>query len=319
MRALTIGKKWLLPALLLVLSFASSILVEHASAQEPFLTVFILPDGSVSPSTAPIGRNEDTYSFTNDLYARIIIQKSNVILDGAGYTLRGPYNGTATNNWIVGNGPNQDPNGTFTDYIIGIDFGGKNIEGITVENLNIKNFSIGMYVWTENNTVTGNDFSDNIVGILVSGSNQTITKNYIANNQRGLFFGFNNKVTTIVPTDIEVNHNDFERNVVQLNGCGCTSINASEQPHNWDDGREGNFWSDYNGTDSNNDGVGDAPYVIDTLNLDRYPLLQSPVKLPIPTTNAPFDVIILGALFAVIAITTAFFYWRKTKSHSHGP
>ena len=85
-----------------------------------------------------------------------------------------------------------------------------------------------------------------------------------------------------------------KHNVVQLNGCGCKSINASEPPHNWDDGKEGNFWSDYNGTDSNNDGVGDTPYMIDTLNQDRYPLLQSPVKLPVPQAKVPVEVIILG-------------------------
>ena len=149
------GKMLVLVAILIVLSFAPTILVKSSSAAESFSTVFIFPDGSVSPSTAPIAQNGDKYSFTNDLYARIIIQKSNVILDGTGHTLRGPYNGTTTNNWIVGNGPNQDPNGTFTDYIIGVDFGGKNIEGITIENLNIKNFSIGMYIWTANNTITG--------------------------------------------------------------------------------------------------------------------------------------------------------------------
>ena len=174
-------------SVLLVFALSLTVLVNPSSAQQPLSTVIILPDGTVSPSTAPITQNGDTYTFTDNLYARIIIQKSNIVVNGAGYTLRGPYNGTATNNWVVGEGPNQDPNGTFADYIIGIDFGGENVDGITVENLNIKNFSIGMYVWTKNNTVKGNDFSDNIVGILVSGSNQTITKNYIANNQRGFF------------------------------------------------------------------------------------------------------------------------------------
>ncbi len=268
--------KMLVLSVLLVLALSPTVLVNPSNAQQPLSTVIILPDGTVSPSTAPITQNGDTYTFTDNLYARIIIQKSNIVVNGAGYTLRGPYNGTATNNWVVGEGPNQDPNGTFADYIIGVDFGGENVDGITVENLNIKNFSIGMYVWTKNNTVKGNNFSDNIVGLLVSGENQTITENYIANNQMGLFFGFNNKDTNVIPTDIEVNHNDFEHNLVQLNGCGCESINASEPPHNWDDGKEGNFWSDYNGTDSNYDGLGDTPYIIDSLNRDRYPLLQSP-------------------------------------------
>jgi len=315
MRELQTGKMLVLLVVLLLLALAPTVLVNISSAQQPLSTVIILPDGTVSPSTAPITQKGDTYTFTDDLYARIIIQKSNIILDGAGYTLRGPYNGTATNNWVVGEGPDQDPNGTFADYIIGVDFGGKNVDGITVENLNIKNFSIGMYVWTKNNTVTGNSFSDNIVGMLVSGSNQTITENYIAQNQRGLFFGFNNKVTATVPTDIEVNHNDFQNNVVQLNGCGCTAINASEPPHNWDDGKEGNFWSDYNGTDSNNDGVGDAPYMVDALNQDRYPLLQSPVKLPVAPTKVPVEAIILG-VSATVVVVAALLIWRRTKSHT---
>jgi parallel beta-helix repeat protein len=301
----------------LVLFLAPVSLIKLASAQEFFSTVIILPDGTVSPSTTPIVKNGYTYTFTDDLYARIIIQKSNIILNGGGYTLRGPYNGTATNNWVVGEGPNQETNGTFADYIIGIDFGGANVEGITIENLNIKNFSIGMYVWTKNNTVKGNDISDNIVGILVSGSNQTIIGNYVANNQRGLFFGFNNKITTSVPTDIEVNHNDFENNVVQLNGCGCDIANVSEPLHSWDDGKEGNYWSDYNGADSNNDGIGDAPYVIDALNLDRYPLLQSPVKLPVVETKVPVEAIYAAVLIAAfVAIAALIIYSRRSKNHT---
>jgi parallel beta-helix repeat protein len=40
-----------------------------------------------------------------------------------------------------------------------------------------------------------------------------------------------------------------------------------------DNGFEGNYWSDYNGTDSNQDGIGDTPYVIDANNTDHYPLM----------------------------------------------
>jgi hypothetical protein len=44
----------------------------------------------------------------------------------------------------------------------------------------------------------------------------------------------------------------------------------------WDNGfpSGGNYWSDYTGTYTNGDGIGDTPYVIDANNQDRYPLMN---------------------------------------------
>ena len=313
MKALSIGKVLVLAAVFLVLALAPVVFVKSASSQAPLPTVFIRADGTVSPSTAPIVQSGNTYTFTDNLYAAVKIQKSNIVLDGAGYTLSGPYNGTAMDVWVIGQGPDQLPNGTFAQYIIGIDLASASVEGVTIENLNVKNFSIGMYIWTPNNTVTANAVSNNIVGILLSGSNQTVTKNYIADNQRGLFFGFNNK-GDIIPSDIVINHNDFENNVVQLNGCECKDPNSTEPPHCWDNGREGNFWSDYNGTDTNHGGVGDTRYFIDVLNQDRYPLMQSPVKLPVPAAKFPVEAIVLGASASVILAVAGVAYRRRKKT-----
>ena len=67
----------------------------------------------------------------------------------------------------------------------------------------------------------------------------------------------------------------------------------------WDNDKEGNYWSSYNGTDRNNDGIGDAPYTLGGNNTDRYPLMQ----LYVPQT-ATFDAA-TGQLFFTLAITAA--------------
>ncbi len=52
----------------------------------------------------------------------------------------------------------------------------------------------------------------------------------------------------------------------------------------WDDGSAGNYWSDYNGTDADMDGIGDTPYNITSMAVvqDRYPLMN-----PRPSLTGP--------------------------------
>lgn len=74
-------------------------------------------------------------------------------------------------------------------------------------------------------------------------------------------------------TNIHADNNTFFHNNF-LNNTKHVGKNWPEYGSNiWDNGEEGNFWSDYNVTDNNHDGIDDSPYIIDATNIDHYPLM----------------------------------------------
>jgi parallel beta-helix repeat protein len=294
-------------ALAILLSSLAMIMIvaipahSEASAQ----TIFIRADGSIDPPNAPLTLDGNIYTFTSNAYSPLVVQKPGITIDGAGYTLQGRYNGTKEDTWMIGDGPTS--NGTKVLWTIGIDMAKDTIGNLTIKNLKIQNFSIGMYLWTKGNIITGNTVKDTIVGILLAGNENTITQNRIMNNDYGVFFGSNNPGN--VPSNLDISQNCFANNTYQLSGCVCKTPNATENPHTWDNGKIGNYWADYNGADSNKDGIGDIPYRIDTLNIDRYPLMHDPTNQP--STNTQTTIIIAASVVAVSTIIAAISITRK--------
>jgi Periplasmic copper-binding protein (NosD) len=280
-------------------------LIPTANSQnaQTYPVIYISSNGDVTPSSTAIHHNENNYVFTEDILARgIVVQKENVTIDGAGHTLMGPYNGTKSL-WIIGEGPDQEVTNDTELWSIGVDMATNAIGGLTIQNLNIKNFSIGMYLWTNNNNIKGNAFIDCIVGILLSGDNNTLTENYIANNEDGVFFGSNQPGN--IPINLSIYNNRFVDNLVQLSGCVCSDYNTTEPFHEWDNGFIGNFWSNYSGLDHNGDGIGDTPYVIDPLNLDRYPLVKSSVEPPQASIKINHEIVlVIGAVILFLVALT---------------
>ena len=150
-----------------------------------------------------------------------------------------------------------------------------------------------------NNTLRGNIVTnDAFFSILFYwSSNNTIIENKVANNTRGIWLHSSGNNTFY--------HNNFIDNPIRADL--YLSFNNT-----WDDGYPsgGNYWSDYTGVDlysgpyqneTGSDGIGDAPYVVDDANKDRYPLIYPYGFVPSPDLNHDEKVDILDAIKAADA------------------
>ncbi len=141
---------------------------------------------------------------------------------------------------------------------------------------------------SNNNTLNGNTAnSSRLYGIdLSNSSSNTLSSNTASNNSDGITLydsSNNNKLSgntanlnrqygvyMYSASNNRIYHNNFINNTKQ----------AYDDPgtNSWDNGYPigGNFWSDYNGTDVNNDSIGDIPYNISggAGAQDRYPFMR---------------------------------------------
>jgi len=129
----------------------------------------------------------------------------------------------------------------------------------TISQCILKTASSGIYAdHADDNYIENNIIQDcDSAGIILSHSNDNdIVSNSIKNNGVGVY----------VPQFSNSNSNNIYYNDFFYN-----DQNAYEgEDNNWDDGSEGNKWSDYTGYDSGN-GIGTIPYNIPGGGTDRYP------------------------------------------------
>ena len=126
-----------------------------------------------------------------------------------------------------------------------------------------------------------NSVTDNLNQIDVSNSTQmVIVNNKMMNNGNGIAFTNSNNNTlagNIISSNSlyglylsQSDYNTIVRNSLRSNGRNVYVRNSTDY---WDDGFEGNYWSNYTGMDADNDGVGDTPFVLDANNVDHHPLV----------------------------------------------
>ena len=157
-------------------------------ARPAVVTIYIRADGSVDPSTAPILNDKNIYyTFTSAVRGSVVIERDNVVVDGANYALQGSGN------------PGSK----------GVDLTGRG--NVTITHIKIKDFEAGVYLssswynvlsqndlannvcsiyleYSSYNALSGNDMANNEAGIYLEySSNNTLGENRITNNEAGIY------------------------------------------------------------------------------------------------------------------------------------
>jgi parallel beta-helix repeat protein len=170
-------------------------------------------------------------------------------------------------------------------------------------NITTNKVSLGLTLssFSNNNTVSKNNITNNIDGVGIASSyNNTISENNITDNRGhgvNLFYSSNN---TLWGNNIKSNHscgiciddaseNRIFHNNIEYNTQQVLFFDPSISTINfWDNGNSsGNLWSNYKGTDDNQDGIGDSPCIIDSKNQDNYPLMLPWGDTPLISIAAP--------------------------------
>lgn len=300
--------------------------------------IYIRSDGSIEPSTAPIQHVGNTYTLTTNINNTIEVQRSNIVLDGNGYTLTKPS--VDTQNLMIPAGwlPCVRMTGLSNVTVTNFAFEGC-VTGITVENskdINLCNNSMnncqsGIVILSSSDiNIAGNSIilpkQSFASGILLLPSNPNasnpcrlkIEKNVIVGSsievpappapqpeQYGIWGDFSDskiiansliKIKGIALYNMASNNlivgNNFQDNyegilvsidprlffgnIFYCNNFVNNTVNVvipyirnyPPTSNKWDNGSLGNYWSDYEGSDSNGDGIGDTPYIIEIIYTD---------------------------------------------------
>jgi len=226
------------------------------------------------------------------------------------------YNGTYLENVVVNKSVSLIGENKFITVIDGNASG--NVLRVTASNVVIRSFTIqksgnstievsGISLFKVlNTTIYDNIIKNNNIGIHLRGSNKTrILDNIIADNMwQGIgiqlldndYFNNivgntlrNNSIGIAISTDTVSNNifyrNNFVENRLQVNILGLA-------PNKWDNGVEGNYWSDYDGVDLDGDGIGDTAW-----GIDGKPLVEPWSQIRTYKVNS--DIVVIDCNFTI--------------------
>jgi hypothetical protein len=281
-------------ALILALLFsaiAGSMSVKVATADPmailPYIT--IKSDGSVEPQTGLIKQDGNVYTLTSDLvqnYA-IIIQRSNIVFDGAGHII---------------SGPGYSNKGLGVESVTNVTVKDVEVRGFWIADVYIESTTRSAFLRLKASTfyVENSDFNtiaESNIGYVRFSNNNIFMRNNLDTIELGS--GSSNIF--------------FENNFWKQQDFSAYEGNF------WDNGSVGNYWSWYEGVDANGDGIGDTPYVINANDQDRFPLMN-PWDPEIPYDTVPPHISIVSPenkVYNASSVPLTFLIYETSSSMSY--
>jgi nitrous oxidase accessory protein NosD len=306
-------------SILLFSAVAGIAFVNMAKADPMFFlpNILIKSDGSIEPETEVITRTGNVYSLTVDIIYQytIKIQCSNILLDGAGHIINGTLPSIERGRWF------SDGNGLSIE----------DVTNVTVRNIEITGFNDFDVVLENSRACYFLKMKADDGVVLENSSSNLITECNLAALteavQPGVYLSSSNS-NKFSKNDIEdifltnSNDNNFLENNFVIDNFPNVIISGKNV---WDNRSVGNYWSNYlikypNASEIGNTGIGDTPYVINSDNIDYYPLIAPFAVPPAPTSSPepqpeaepfPTVLVVTSVIIAALVGTSLLVYFKK--------
>ncbi len=226
-----------------------TLMVQRAKASS---IIYIRNDGSVDPPDGRILNSDNmTYTFSSNINDSVIVERDNIVIDGASCLLSGPansysvgidlherFNVTVKNLEIASFGFGVKLNSSLNVTLVGNrisseylgngvvlqDSSGNNVTGNWIET---NRESIKIYGTSSHNIISGNNITRSYYGIVMLSSDNTMLGNNITCSDCGLYAYGSNRIS-IVGNNITHNRNESEHGAWGLHIMNCNSSYVGE-------------------------------------------------------------------------------------------